>query len=308
MTRPVSVLPILAIIAASVLFGTTGTAKALAPASASALSIGMVRIALGGVLLGLIAGWYARRRGAVSHLEPVEWGIVLVGAAGVFGYQPAFFLGTQSNGVALGTVVALGSAPLMTGILTWIRTRRIPGMPWWLATGFAIGGVVLLSGVLDAAGAGMVSVPGLLGSLGAAFCYAVYTVAAKSLMDRGWGSLTAMGALFGVAGLAAIPVAASTPLTWLSEGRGISAALWLGVATIVLAYVFFGWGLKSLTAPVVATVTLIEPVTATLLGILLLHEQLLTSHILGMALLGAGILVLTIASGRAQPVHRDSIA
>ena len=59
-------------------------------------------------------------------------------------YQPLFFLGTERNGVAVGTVVALGSAPILAGLLEWALTRRVPTATWMLATALATVGVVLL--------------------------------------------------------------------------------------------------------------------------------------------------------------------
>ena len=53
-------------------------------------------------------------------------GIVTVGALGVLAYQPTFFLGTSLNGVAIGTIVALGSAPMITGMFDWMLRRRFP--------------------------------------------------------------------------------------------------------------------------------------------------------------------------------------
>ena len=50
--------------------------------------------------------------------------VVALGALGVAGYQPAFFTGTSRSGVALGTVVALGSGPLFTGLIEAVGFRR----------------------------------------------------------------------------------------------------------------------------------------------------------------------------------------
>lgn len=91
------------------------------------------------------------------------------GARGVVAYQPAFLLGTSLNGVAMGTMVALGSAPAMTGALSWAVERRFPGLRWAVATLVATAGVVLLGGVFDVffgKATSSVNLAGLLGSLG----------------------------------------------------------------------------------------------------------------------------------------------
>src|SRR5690606_37609092 len=86
-------------------------------------------------------------------------------------YQPLFFFGTEQNGVAVGTVVALGSAPVMAGIAEWMLTRKRPSGIWITATALATAGVALLAfGGGEAAGADPL---GLLGSLGAGASFAV---------------------------------------------------------------------------------------------------------------------------------------
>ncbi|MCS5715218.1 DMT family transporter [Herbiconiux sp. CPCC 205716] len=324
-------LPALAVLLAAVCFGTTGTAQAFAPTGADPLSIGAARILVGGALLALIAAGSrmrgstraARQTTVAQHPTPQHptprhptprhalprWALVLIGAAGVLAYQPAFFAGTSGNGVAVGTVVALGSAPVVTGLLAWPLTRRAPGLRWGLATLVALAGVVLISGVLAPGaqggapgaegGASVISLPGLAASLGAGVSYAVYTLASKALLDRGMTASGTMGAVFGVAAAASLPLLLATDWSWLLTPAGLAAALWLGVVTTAVAYVLFGWGLARLPAATVATLTLAEPLTAALLGTLLLGEVLAPVAAVGLAVLAAGILLLTLPAGRA---------
>ncbi|MGB2979148.1 MAG: hypothetical protein WBB78_11605, partial [Propionicimonas sp.] len=51
------------VVAAGVLYGTTGTSQAFAPAAAGSLSLGAVRLAVGGTLLAVIGLWGFLRRG-----------------------------------------------------------------------------------------------------------------------------------------------------------------------------------------------------------------------------------------------------
>ena len=59
-----------------------------------------------------------------------------------------------------------------------------------------------------------------------------------------------------------------------------------------MAYVLFAWGLRRLPAATVSTLTLGEPLTATLLGILLLGERLPPVAIVGLVVLAVGLTVL----------------
>lgn len=297
-------LPILAVVAAAVLFGTTGTTQALGPDSATPLSVGVARLVIGGTTLaaiGLGIGARHRRRAhAVDAPPPRMTGrvAVLMAVTGVCLalYQPLFFVGTARGGVAVGTVIALGSAPVLAGLLEWALTRRPPGRVWTAATALATLGVVVLAA---AGGEGGAADPvGILGSLGAGASFAVFANAQRRLLDAGWDPFTvagAMGAGSAICGALALPF---VDLRWLTEPGGVSAALWLGVATIGVAYTLFTWGLQRLTAATAATLTLAEPLTAGLLGVLLLGEQLSPAAVAGLAVLTAGLVLLAVGAAR----------
>ncbi|RXZ43193.1 DMT family transporter, partial [Agromyces binzhouensis] len=303
---------VLLVLAAAVCFGTTGTAQALGP-DADPVSVGAARILIGGGALAAMAlalHVAGRRRGATgtsvaptSGVRPPRWPAwvaVVVGAGGVLAYQPAFFAGTAANGVAVGTVVALGSAPVLTGVLDWVLRRRFPGGTWVVATALATVGVTVLA---SASGSGPSAVDplGIAASVAAGASYAVYTLAGKSLLDRGWAPSASMGAMFGVAAALSLPVLLATDTGWLATAPGLAMALWLGLVTTTVAYLLFGAGLKGLTPATVSTLTLAEPLTATLLGVLLLQERLPATAVLGLAVLASGIVLLAVSSSRRMP-------
>ncbi|MCS5496626.1 DMT family transporter [Cnuibacter physcomitrellae] len=297
--------PVLAVLLAAVCFGTTGSARALADVEAGALSVGAARILIGGGLLALVAWLLSRRRSAEPAAAPRDGArrglptplVIALGAAGVVAYQPLFFLGTETNGVAIGTIVALGSAPVITGVADWALSRRFPGWIWVVATAVATIGVVLLSGI-TAGSTGSVSGIGLLASLGAGASYAAYTLAGKVLLDRGWSSTSTMGVLFGWAAAASLPLLLLSGPSWLVTPEGALLALWLGIVTTTVAYVLFGWGLARLSPATVSTLTLAEPLTATLLGLLVLGETLDATATAGLVVLALGILVLAVPRRR----------
>ncbi len=292
----------IAVLAAALLFGTTGTAKALGPEEASALSVGVARMVIGGAGLALIAFVLAARhaRTAQRPRPPVTARPVLLMIAtgvAISVYQPLFFLGTQLNGVAVSTVIALGSAPVLAGILEWAVTRRLPSRVWIAATAAASAGVALL-GIGGGAGTGGVDPVGLLGAVGAGAAFAVIANAQRRLLDEGWDPFTVVGAMG--AG-SAILCAAAIPfvdLSWLGAPGGWPTALWLGLATISVAYVLFTWGLQGLTAATAATLTLGEPLTAALLGVGVLGEQLSALAFAGLAVLAGGLIALAWGSRR----------
>jgi DME family drug/metabolite transporter len=101
-----------------------------------------------------------------------------------------------------------------------------------------------------------------------------------------------MGAPFGAAALLALPFLLLGDPSRLSGS--IPAVLWLGVVTVAVAYTFFARGLRVLPAATVSTLTLLEPATATLLGVAVLGERLTAGAVLGIAVLVAAVLLLAV--------------
>jgi DME family drug/metabolite transporter len=290
------VLALLAVVAAAVLFGTTGTAQALGPEGTTPLAVGAVRLVIGGTalaLIGLSLGARARRRApSPPRANGRALSLMVVTGVCLAAYQPLFFLGTERNGVAAGTVVALGSAPVIAGVIEWALTRRTPSRAWMGATALALGGVAILAfgGEPGAAGSDPV---GFAGSVGAGASFAVFANAQRRLMDAGWDPFSVAGAMGGFAAAVSVVALPFVDIGWLASADGLAMGIWLGLATITVAYTLFTWGLQRLTASTAATLTLAEPLTAGILGIALLGERLTPLAIAGLAVLGAGLLLLT---------------
>ena len=299
---------VLAVLAAAVLFGTTGTILALGPDSADPNAVGVMRMLIGGAGLALIAyslAWremhVARSAANTSGINPrltvKAAGLLVLSGVCISIYQPLFFLGTTRNGVALATVVALGSAPILAGLLEWARTRRVPTRTWITATALATAGVIVLSlgggsgGTVSTAGTGT-DILGLLGSVGAGASFAVIANAQRMLLDAGWSPFIVVGSMGASSALISAVSLPFVDVSWLADPAGLAMALWLGLATIAIAYVLFTWGLGGLSAATAATLTLGEPLTAAILGIVVLGERISIPATIGLIVLAAGLVVL----------------
>lgn len=283
--------PVILVLISAICFGTTGTAQAFGPDGVSSSAVGLTRIVAGGALLGLLAWCVACRTRGTTTVSGPQAITVLIGGAAVLAYQPTFFEGARLNGVAIGAVVTLGAAPVLTGLLEWSLTRELPPGIWFVGTSCAILGVVLISGLLEGSGQD-VSPRGIAGSLGAAMSYAVYTLAAKRLLDADWSPTAAIGSVFATAAVMGAPFLLLVDLSWLGSPSGIGMVAWLGIVTVVVAYVLFAVGLTSLSASTVSTLTLLEPLTACVLGLALLDEHLSAAGWTGLVVLLAGVVTL----------------
>lgn len=278
---------------AAVLFGTTGTAQALGPDSSTPLTVGASRILIGGALLAAIAFASGGLRG--------RWPLRLVALAGVgvAVYQLAFFQAVADTGVAVGAIVAIGSGPVFAGMLERLVDGRWPDRRWLAATTLATAGVAVLT--LASASEASLSAKGIGLALVSGAGYATYTIVAKRLLRLGHAPVPVMGASFGFGALLLLPVLALGDTAWLHTSDGLALALYLGIVPTALAYVLFAGGLRHLDASEVTTIVLAEPLTATLLGWLVLDERVGAGGAVGAGLVLAGLVVLAAPGRRNRP-------
>ncbi|MFF0867838.1 DMT family transporter [Nonomuraea sp. NPDC003560] len=279
----------LAVVGASALWGTAGTAGLLV--SADSVALAAARLVIGGAALGLLA-----RAGVRRAFRPV----LVPAALAVAAYQLCFFAAVGRTGVAVGTVVAIGSGPVFTGLLSWVLHGRRPSGRWALATTAAVCGCAALIGGGGAqAGGQMVS--GVLFALLGGLLYAFYAVSAARAIEKGAESDAVMGVLFGGAALVMLPVLLVNGVGWLGEPRGLLAVLYLGLGTTALSYILYGRGLRTTPVATASTLALAEPAVAALLGLLVLGERLAPLSIAGLVMLVLGLVAVAVPErGRAR--------
>ncbi|MBV5341149.1 MAG: EamA family transporter [Deltaproteobacteria bacterium] len=274
------------ILLAAVLWGTTGTSQALAPPGAHPLTIGALRLAVGGGALLLLALF----RGQVTRNCFRQPGVTLLAALLVAAYQLAFFKAVASTGVAVGTMVGIGSGPLFAGLLAFLIHSERPNRRWIAATTLAIAGLLVL--FIPASGnVSHVKTTGVLLALIAGASYAGYTLAIKRLLP-GNSPDAVIALVFSLGAVLLTPFLFSSDLRWALEPGGLFVVLHLGLITTALAYILFARGLRSIPATHAVTLSLAEPLTAATLGILVLKEQLTFTAASGMGLVLAGLVVL----------------
>jgi drug/metabolite transporter, DME family len=274
------------ILAAAVLWGTTGTALAFAPAGTPLAGVGAVRLAIGGLaLLAVAAG-----RGRLRSQAPWPVGITLLAGACLAGYQLCFLPAVTITGVAVGTVVSIGSAPVLTGALGWLLNREIPDRHWGIATMLAILGCALL--VLPG-GELTIQLSGIGLALGSGLCYALYALLAKRLLKE-HAPEAVMAVVFCLGAILLSPILFLVDLRWLRHWRGLAVVLHLGLVATALAYTLYARGLKVVATATSVTLSLAEPLTASLLGVFLLGERLALAAWIGVGLLFAGLAMLSL--------------
>ncbi|MBC8092586.1 MAG: EamA family transporter [Pseudonocardia sp.] len=280
------------VLAAAVLWGTVGPAQVLAGSAADPGALGVLRLLVGGAALGVVTLRHFPWR-QLAQRDTLRWLVLAAAATGV--YQATFLYAVAETGAALGTAVALGCAPVATGICArwWLRERLTRA--WVAGTVGAVAGCVL---ILSPAGSGEVSATGIAYAVVSGTCYGVYTVAAKGFLDADVPAVGAVALTLLLGGVLLSPLLLLSP-RHLLEPDSVALIGWIGLAGTAVAYVCFVRGLHHVTASNAGTLSLAEPLTAAALGVLVLGERLNGNALVGSALLLIGLLVVSVTPGRA---------
>ncbi len=280
------------VIGAALLWGTTGTAQAFAPAGFDPRVIGALRLLIGGIALLLLA----IKRKELGKFSDWKLRPLFLAAAFTACYQLCFFAAVAKTGVAVGTIIGIGSAPIAGGLLGLFFRGERPGKRWIIATVLAISGCSLLS---FSGGEVAIDPFGILLALGAGLSYAAYTLMIKGLLEEhAPNAIMAIVVCLGAVMLS--PVLFQIDFNWLLQPRSIGVVLHLGLASMALSYWLFARGLHTVQVGTAVTLSLAEPMTAATFGILLLGEQLNAQAFLGISLIFFGLVVLVV-KGRKKP-------
>ncbi|MCU1526441.1 MAG: protein of unknown function transrane [Frondihabitans sp.] len=189
---------VVSVLVASVLWGTTGTAATFAP-GVSPVAIGATAMGVGGLLQALIA-WPAIRRNLPGLYR--QGRIVALGVVAVAVYPLAFYTSMHLAGVAAGTVVSIGSAPVFASIVERVADHHRLTRRWLVGAGLGIGGATLLC-LAESQGSTYGGIRNtllgvVLGFL-AGLTYALYSWTAHRVMATGITPRAAMRSIFGSA-------------------------------------------------------------------------------------------------------------
>ncbi|SIR46680.1 DMT family transporter [Micromonospora avicenniae] len=292
-SRPAPVTPVppvrtglIQITVAGVLWGTTGTVVHVVHETTglNPVSIGFHRLAIAALVLSAFAAPRLRPTLAALRAAPLP---LLATGVGLGIYQALYFAAVALAGVGVATLVSLGLAPVLAVAWESVRARRLPG-PFRLATlAAAVAGLALVTAAsAEPNSAAPRPLLGLLAAAGSGLGYAATTLVSRHVSRTTPPmTLTTISTVIGALVLA--PFALSAGLTVPARADVVALLLHLGLVTTALAYVLFNAGLRTVEGSVAAVLTLVEPLTAAALAVVLLGEPL------PLPVLTGGVLLLT---------------
>lgn len=284
----------LACLAASgLLWGTGGLVGTLLGqvAGLSPLGVAAIRLLAGG---GLIVAFLTVTGGRFPSGR-AAWNRIAVNGLLSALFQGSYFAAISLTSVSLATLVTIGAAPVMVAAVERIRDGRALGRRGMLTLALALAGLALLVG-WPGGGPGT---PGVLAGCGLALVsaagFAAITLIGTSPVP-GLTDLAVNGYGFALGGLVLLPLAA------LDDGLGFHAGLAtaealaaaglllaLVIGPTALAYTLYYRGLRTEAASTAALLTLLEPLTAAILGTAFLGDRLGVTGIAGAVILGMAL-------------------
>ncbi len=250
----------------------------------------------GAIGLLFVLVWLALRPHGSGLASGRLWFWSAIAGVGIAGNFTFYFISIAESRVAVAATL-MYCAPVFVYLVSFTLKLEKPTLIKWAAIAMVMLGVVLLAGIHEI-GASDVTPVAVGAGLLAGLSYAVFIFGFKYAAPHGSPQAILM---------VAFAVLLSV-LIWLGDRDQAMAVLtasdWplfvvLGVLGAGLSFIFYIVGLKH-TAPAVASiVAMVEPVTASLFGVVVLNESLAALQILGMGLIWVTVTALS-AYSRAQ--------
>ena len=275
-------LSILTVILAATLWGTTGTVQALIPDYKEPLVVGAIRLYLAAICLFLISILFDKNLLSAIFKSPV-----LIAFSGLFMmlYNMTFFAAVLISGVGVGTAITIGSAPIWAILFEFIVLKSTHGLNKLIGAILAVTGICVLMLFGDNTdwsnlGAFLALLSGL--------SYALYSLSTSRIVKELSHHNTAAWT-FLIAAFLSTPVFIFFPSSWVFSHDAIYYLIFLGTFATGIAYSFFTFGLKYLTSSTAVTLSLVEPITAVILALIILGEFFSMSQYLSIMVIILGL-------------------
>lgn len=281
----------LSVILAAVLWGTMGIfVNTLSAMGLTTVQIAMLRAVVSLIFMTMVV-FFKNRELFKINLRDI-WMFLGSGIISYFLFTNCYFAAIRSVGVAVASVL-LYTSPIFVTLMSCILFGEKLTKKKVLCLALAVGGCALVSG-LASGNVGAVSAGGVLLGLASGFTYALYSIFSTYALRKYQPlTVTFYTFLFGAAA-ALITSSPADGLRTVSSPSGIAWVAGLGIVTGALPYFFYTAGLAKVKPSYAAVIATVEPVVASLIGILLFRESADTFTLLGIVLIISAAIILNL--------------
>lgn len=281
------------ILVAAFFWGTAGAAASFAK-ELQPIAIATISVGIGGLIHTFLSLNAIRQN--LSQLKQFKTKIALAVIVSIL-CPLSFYSSVAMAGVSIGTVLAIGCAPLFSVLLEWGIDKHKFSFKWLISFILGLTGVILLShtGSIGHEENSLQSerMIGIFFGLLSSFSYASYSWIMKNLIGQGVDSRAAMGFIFGISAVLVLPTLFITGQNLFTYPENIMVAIYIPLVPMFLGYLFFSFGLKRIPASQAMTLALVEIPVATLLAVFLVGEILTYTSYLGLFLIFLCVIVLS---------------
>lgn len=275
------------ILAAAALWGIIGVwNRRLMAGGLSPYSIVVVRNCGGLVLLTAVM---ALRDRSVFRVERQHLKYFFgTGVVSVVLFTVCYFSCQEICSLAVASIL-LYTAPAIVVVLSALLWREPVTKKKLLALGLTLVGCALVCGVFS--GALTVTGGGIALGLGAGFFYALYSIFGRYALAR-YGPMTVTVWTFVFAGVASLVLVRPAELAALAQPSMALTAVGLVVCSTVLPYILYTRGLARVEAGKASILASLEPVVASVAGVVLFGEPMSPLTAAGIVCVLAGVYIL----------------
>lgn len=279
----------LMIIAAGCLWGCMGIlVRTLNAAGLGTMEIVAVRCLV--TFLCMLAGMGILQRDAIPVKLRDLWCFFGTGILSIVFFNYCYFKTITMTSLSVAAIL-LYTAPALVMAMSAVFFGEKMSVRKLAALALTFAGCVCVTGGFDS---GTLSAGGILTGLGAGLGYALYSIFSRFAIDRGYQSLTITLWTFGIAAVGCIPLtdAGHIVSSFQAQPEAVAAALIWIVMTTVLAYILYTMGLQYMETGKASVISSIEPVVASMLGVVLYHETIRWYGLAGMVLVIGAIALI----------------
>jgi len=292
-------------------WGTTGVARALGPGEATSLGVVGVRVTVAAVALLLISFFSGDFKGA-GPLNTWPWKEMIIAGFCLGFFTWVYLESMKLAGVSLGAPISCASIPIFALIFEVIFLKIKPSVGQFIGlVTCGVGGVMVslfASGGVELADFNATVIKGVLLAVLSGVVFSGYSLAIQRAVKRGFSYNLTICGMFVFASIMWLPYALFTQdMSWLGTGKGMMMGLYIGLFSAAAGYFFYVRGIARVPVSIAVSLGLAEPLTGTLLGVLLLGESLNVPTWVGMFILFAGIYIIgqaTVTKSRREQVSQ----
>lgn len=282
------------VLLAGILWGTMGIyVRRLNALGFTTMEIVAVRSVVTAVLLLCILFFYNKEMLKI-RLKDI-WCFAGTGILSIVFFNYCYFKAITMTSLSVAAVL-LYTAPAIVMVLSAFLFREKITIVKMISLAATFAGCVFVTGL--AGGAKSLNVAGILAGLGAGFGYALYSIFSRYAIERGYHSLTISFYTFVFASVGVLPLADINIIyDACVKDLGIAGFyLVFALVSTVAPYILYTLGLTGLENSKASIIASIEPVTATVLGIVLFHEKMTIHNVIGILLVLGAIVICNLNS------------